>query len=57
MVGAEDTLTPMADAQLLHQSIKASQLKVIPHAGHYAVFEDPEETARVMRAFMDDLRA
>jgi len=57
MVGDEDTLTPIPDAQLMHQSIKGSQLRVIPHAGHYAVFEDPEETARVMRAFMDNLRA
>jgi 3-oxoadipate enol-lactonase len=56
IAGDEDTLTPLADAQLIHQNIKGSQLKVISHAGHYAVFENPEETIRLIRAFMDHLQ-
>jgi pimeloyl-ACP methyl ester carboxylesterase len=55
IAGDEDTLTPLADAQLIHQNIKGSDLKVISHAGHYVVFENAEETTRVIRAFVDNL--
>jgi pimeloyl-ACP methyl ester carboxylesterase len=56
LAGDEDTATPIADAQLIHQNIKESQLKVIPRAGHYAVFENPEDTLRALRPFLDNLR-
>jgi len=55
IAGEEDNLTPLADAQLIHQNVKGSQLKVISHAGHYAVFENAEETTRVIRGFADNL--
>ena len=55
LVGAEDTLTPRADAEAIVQGIPGSQLKVIPRAGHFAPFEQPEETATALLGFLDSL--
>jgi 3-oxoadipate enol-lactonase len=57
LVGDEDTLTPVADAELMKQNISGSQMKVIPKAGHYAVWEQPEETGKVLRQFFDTVHA
>jgi len=57
LVGDEDTLTPVADAELMKQNISGSQMKVIRRAGHYAVWEKPEETGMVLRQFMDAVHA
>jgi pimeloyl-ACP methyl ester carboxylesterase len=53
VVGDEDTLTPVADAELMKQNISGSQMKVIPKAGHYAVWEQSDETGKVLRHFLD----
>jgi 3-oxoadipate enol-lactonase len=57
LVGDEDTLTPVADAELIKQNISGSQLRVIPKAGHYAVWEQHEETGKVLRQFLDMVHA
>ena len=57
LVGDEDTLTPVADAELMKQNISGSQMKVIQKAGHYAVSEQPEETGKVLRQFLDVVHA
>ena len=57
LVGDEDTLTPVADAELMKQNISASQMKVIPKAGHYAIWEQPEEGGKVLRQFLDAVYA
>lgn len=51
----EDTLTPVADAQLMHQGIRGSQLQVIPQAGHFAVQEKADDAVRIIRYFLDRL--
>lgn len=56
IAGDEDTLTPLPDAQFMRHGIAGSQLEIIPHAGHYAAFEQPEHFARVLRSFLDGLR-
>jgi pimeloyl-ACP methyl ester carboxylesterase len=56
VVGAEDTLTPPADAQLMHSHIPGSMLRTVPKAGHYAPFEQPEAVVEVMREFLAGLR-
>jgi 3-oxoadipate enol-lactonase len=56
MVGAEDTLTPLTEAELLHRQIAGSQLEVIPRAGHYAVFEQHEAAGKAIRGFLDGLK-
>jgi pimeloyl-ACP methyl ester carboxylesterase len=53
VAGDEDTLTPIADAELMRQKISGSTLKVIPRAGHYAVWEQPQEAGKVLRQFLD----
>jgi len=56
LVGAEDTLTPPADAELIHKGIAGSRLEVIPHAGHFAIFEQRNAAGKVIRGFLDDLK-
>jgi pimeloyl-ACP methyl ester carboxylesterase len=53
IAGAEDTLTPRSEAEIIHQGIAGSRLEIVPGAGHYAPLEEPEEWARIVRAFLD----
>jgi pimeloyl-ACP methyl ester carboxylesterase len=55
LAGEEDTLTPNAEAQLMHKGIRGSRLEIIPKAGHYAAFEQPESAGRLLRTFADSL--
>jgi pimeloyl-ACP methyl ester carboxylesterase len=57
LVGDEDTLTPVADAELMKQNISSSQMKIISKAGHYAVWEQSEEAGKVLRQFLDAVHA
>ncbi len=56
LVGEEDGLTPVADAEFMHQHISGSQLRVIPKAGHFAPWERPQEVGRLLRQFVDSLQ-
>lgn len=56
LVGDEDTLSPAADAELMRQNIAGSQMKVVPRAGHYAVWEQPEAVGSVIRQFLETLQ-
>lgn len=53
VVGDEDTLSPAADAELMRQNIPNAEKKVIPRAGHYAVWEQPDDVGKVLRQFLD----
>jgi 3-oxoadipate enol-lactonase len=55
-IGEEDILAKVADGELMHQHIAGSQLKVIPKAGHYAPWEQPEAAGTVLRQFLDESR-
>ncbi|HUK86507.1 MAG TPA: alpha/beta fold hydrolase [Terriglobales bacterium] len=55
LAGEEDTLTPRTDAEVIAKGIPGSQLKLIPRAGHFAPFEQPDETAAALLAFLDSL--
>jgi len=39
----------------MRQHISGSQLRVIPKAGHYAAWEQPDEASRLLRQFLDGL--
>ncbi len=39
----------------MQQNIAGSQLKVVPKAGHYAPWEQPEAVGTVLRQFLDDV--
>lgn len=52
MVGQEDKLTPPAAAQLMHENIQGSILKILDHAGHLANLENPEAFNLQLSNFM-----
>jgi pimeloyl-ACP methyl ester carboxylesterase len=55
VTGDEDVLTGVSEAGLMRQHIAGSQLRVIPKAGHYSLWELPEEAAKLLRQFLDGL--
>lgn len=55
VTGDEDVLTGIAEAEVLHQHISGSELRVIPKAGHYSPWEQTEEAVRILRQFLDSL--
>jgi len=55
VTGDEDQMTGVAEAQLMHQHIAGSQIKIVARAGHYSPWEQPEEVGRVVRQFLDAL--
>jgi pimeloyl-ACP methyl ester carboxylesterase len=55
ITGDEDVSTGVNEAELMRQHISGSQLRIIPKAGHYAAWEQPEEAARLLRQFLDSL--
>jgi len=56
ITGDEDILTGVPEAELMKQHIPGSQLKIIPKAGHYSPWEQPENVGRLVRSFLDSLR-
>jgi len=57
VIGEEDVLSTVADGELMRQNIAGSQLKVIPKAGHYAPWEQPEAVGTVLRQCLDLVHA
>jgi 3-oxoadipate enol-lactonase len=55
VIGEEDVLSTVADGELMRQNIAGSQLKVIPKAGHYAPWEQPELVDKILRQFLDNV--
>lgn len=55
VTGDEDNLTGMNEAELMHQHISGSRVLVIPRAGHYSPWEQPEHGARLLRQFLDSV--
>jgi len=51
--GEEDVASPVADVELMRQNIPGAQMRVIPRAGHYAVFEQPQAAGALLRQFLD----
>src|SRR5271157_4769944 len=55
VTGDEDPLTGLNEAEFMRQHILGSQLRVIPKAGHYSPWEQPEEAGKLLRQFLDGL--
>ncbi len=55
VVGEQDVLTPPADAKLMADRIKKSQIEIIPEAGHLANMEQPDRFNRVVDQFLESL--
>ena len=52
LVGAEDALTPPAEAATMAAAIPRARLDVIPQAGHLANLENPAAANAALRAFL-----
>lgn len=57
VVGAEDVITPPADARAMAKAIPGARLAEIPGAGHLAPLEEPEAFNRQLGSFLDRLQA
>ena len=55
LTGDEDILTGLNEAELMRRHISGSQLRVIPKAGHYSPWEQPEEAGKLLRQFLERL--
>jgi 3-oxoadipate enol-lactonase len=55
VTGDEDAMTGPNEASLMHQHIPNSEMRVIPKVGHYAAWEQPEETTKLLRQFLEQL--
>jgi 3-oxoadipate enol-lactonase len=53
VTGGEDILTGLNEAELMHQHISGSQLRVVAKAGHFSPWEQPGEVIRLLRQFLD----
>ncbi len=56
VTGEEDILTGVNEAELMRQHIANSHLRVIPKAGHYSPWEQPEEAGKLLRQFLDGIQ-
>ena len=56
VIGAEDILSTPADGELMRRHIPRSQLKLIPKAGHWSPWEQPNASATLVRQFLDTTR-
>ena len=52
IVGAEDAITPVADARAMQNAIPRSTLTVIPDAGHLSNLERPDIFSRALADFL-----
>ena len=52
VVGGEDVLTPLSEAEILHEAIRGSRLEVIEHAGHVSNMERPAAFNHVLSEFL-----
>jgi 3-oxoadipate enol-lactonase len=55
VTGDEDTITGVPEAEIMKQNIVGSQMKVIPKAGHYSPWEQPDEVGKLLRQFLDSM--
>lgn len=52
VVGAQDQLTPPAEAELMHQGIPGSRLVLLDDCGHLPPLELPERTTALLREWL-----
>lgn len=55
LTGEEDILTGVPEAEIMRRHVPGSQIKVIPKAGHYSPWEQPEHVGILLRQFLDSL--
>jgi pimeloyl-ACP methyl ester carboxylesterase len=55
VVGDQDTLSPVDEAQAMVDALPHGRLVVVPEAGHLSAVEDPEVFGAAVTAFLDEL--
>ncbi|MCW2680711.1 MAG: hydrolase, alpha/beta fold family [Frankiales bacterium] len=55
VVGEQDVLSPVAQAQQMADALPQGRLVVVPEAGHLSAVEDPEAFGAAVTAFLDEL--
>lgn len=55
LVGSEDAITPVADAELMHDEIAGSRLEVLKGAGHVLNLEKPDEFSKAVVEFLSQV--
>lgn len=53
ITGEEDVFTGRNEAELMRQQIPNSEMRVIPKAGHYSPWEQPEDASNLLGQFLD----
>lgn len=53
--GEEDHATPLDISQMMADSIKKSQLEIIPNASHHIPIEEPEKLTAIISKFINDI--
>jgi pimeloyl-ACP methyl ester carboxylesterase len=56
IVGSEDTITPVTDAESMHRAISGSRLVTIPGVGHMANMEAPGEFNTALLEFLESAK-
>jgi 3-oxoadipate enol-lactonase len=56
ITGDEDTATGVPEAEVMKQNIGRSEMKVVPKAGHYSPWEQPQDVGRLLRQFLDSVQ-
>ena len=56
LAGADDAITPPAEAESIKSKIKGARLEVVPEAGHRLTTERPELVNAAIEKFLDELR-
>jgi pimeloyl-ACP methyl ester carboxylesterase len=54
ITGAEDVITPPANAKLMAAVVPGAELEVVPGAGHGLMYQDPQELAGAVMDFLDE---
>lgn len=55
LAGEEDTIVAISEAEFMHRQIRNSRVQIVPKAGHYAAFEQPEYMGRLLREWLDSV--
>ena len=51
--GEDDAPSPVSELEAIARGIRGAELKIVPRAGHFAAFEQPDEVGRLMRDFLE----
>jgi len=54
IVGSDDTITTVADAEFMHRAIGGSRMAVIPDVGHMSNMEAPQAFNEALLGFLED---